>query len=64
MAAKWESWTNISRLPTDIQYKGEKVDEFNYLKQCHRLACAVLQTFLIGTGGNIIAAFIGMGGIS
>ena len=60
LAAKWESWTNISRVPDSIHYEGKKIDDLHYLKERHRLACSVFQTFLIGTGGNIIAAFIGM----
>jgi len=57
VAAKWESWTNIVKVPADIK----DMDTFEYLELRNNLATVVLQKFLIGTIGNILAAMIGMG---
>jgi hypothetical protein len=57
VAAKWESWTNIVKVPDKIK----AVDDFEYLAFRNNLATVVLQKFLIGTIGNILAAFAGIG---
>ena len=57
VAAKWESWTNIVKVPAEIK----NVDDFEYLELRNNLATIVLQKFLIGTIGNILAAMIGIG---
>lgn len=57
VAVKWESWTNIIKMPRKIK----EINDFEYLVFRNKLATTVMQKFLIGTIGNILAAAIGMG---
>jgi len=61
VAAKWESWTNIVKVPDKIKSGEQELDEFEYLELRNKLATAVSQKFLIGTLGNILAAAVGFG---
>ena len=62
IVAKWETWTHIIELPDKIMDKdGNEINPIKYLGARNRWATTVLQRFLIGTVGNIVAAFIGFG---
>lgn len=61
IAAKWESWANIIKAPNKIEGINTPEGEFEYLGVRNRFATDIMQRFLIGTAGNIIAAFIGSG---
>lgn len=61
VAAKWESWANIMKMPKKIKRGDRESDDFEYLIFRNGLATTVMQRFLIGTIGNILAAVVGMG---
>ncbi len=54
VAAKWEVWSTIVRLPENLP----AVDPMKYLVARRRLAARVLMSFLIGTLYNVIAGFV------
>ncbi len=57
VGSKWEVFQNIVKVPDKL----EGVDSLSYLKARHVWASAVLQAFLLGTLGNILAALAGVG---
>ena len=60
VASKWEAWQNITKVPQEITRDNNKIDDLEYLGARNRIASVTVQKFLIGTGGNILSAFIGI----
>jgi len=58
VASKWESWTNLTRVPP--QLKDAKSD-LDYFIARTRWSSRTMQRFLVGTGLNLLSAFIGLG---
>lgn len=58
VATKWESWSNVAQVPDDL--KGAK-DPIAYLTARTRWSSRTMQRFLVGTGLNLVAAFLALG---
>ena len=64
VASKWESWSNIVKIPEKISVQAEGFDDVEYLR-CRRLwSDKIMTRFLIGTGvsilSGILAGYVGM----
>ena len=57
VASKWANWQHIVRVPDKL----EGVDPLEFFGATLRYASHILQRFLIGTLGNVLAALIGVG---
>ncbi len=55
VASKWEAWSTITAVPLEL--KG--AEDLDYLIARRRWGDQRLMTFLIGTLGNVVAAFVG-----
>ena len=57
VASKWESWSNLTRVPNELD---DVVSDLAYFKARTRWSSRTMQRFLVGTGLNLLAAFVGL----
>jgi len=58
LAAKWEAWNNIARVPEQLD-EHHSVDKLDYAIGRRKWAAQSYATFVVGTGANFIAAGFG-----
>ena len=56
LAAKWQSWDQVVQIPQKLS---PLMDDVQFLHVRHIWGTRLLNTFLVGTAANIVAAFIG-----
>lgn len=58
VATKWESWSNVAQVPKKIKGVEHPIE---YFIARTRWSSRTMQRFLVGTGLNLVAAFISLG---
>ncbi|MEW5980257.1 MAG: hypothetical protein AB1898_31065 [Acidobacteriota bacterium] len=54
LAAKWEAWANIVKVPSSLP----KIPEFDYFRSRRQLGSYILSRFLLGTLSNVLIGLL------
>jgi len=57
VASKWETWTNLYKVPDTIR----GINQLDFLRARMDLGSRTYQRFLVGTSANLIASLISLG---
>lgn len=61
LASKWQTWSTIIKLPEMIDGINTLDEKIEYVGAKNKMGTYTLHRWLIGTMGNILSGFIGMG---